>query len=416
MPEVEIHDGIRLRANEEWATSDLDLSVVSTVLTWGSSAEETTIQMRGAPCGGSSTHLAKETRAGSTPPATNPVNADTDLPRRVRRGVLADMVKNSTLFRQNLRTMLANADFSQRTFGNNPPDGWTLAAGAMGTDFDVETSTVESGPCAARMMTNTGSLQSSACMVNAKTVLQIEARVRASAASINAVVSADFLDSAGASLGAAVPILPAYTPAATGTWYTARAQYQAPAGARYFRLKLSRTGAGGGSIYFDRVQVTPLKPNFLATPTSTQTITNKAPPAKVSWGTESFDWGANFDNVTNYRFTAPESGFYEFSAQVQMQATAGFSLGAVALYKNGSLWIGGAPTGGTASGGPKVPTWGGSATVNANWAQPRVDSGLQYLAGGDYVEVYAYSENSGGANGVVQTSQGFFSGKLMANE
>lgn len=413
MPELELHDSLRLRANNEWATADLDLSVVGLGVSLGSD-EETTIQMRGAPCGGHVTQLARETRAGNQPPATNPLTADVDMPRRLRRGIQADLAKNSVMIRSNLRTILNNGDFSARSLGANPPDGWTAAAGAFGTDLDVETSTVESGPCSVKFANNTGVLQSSTCMVNASTVLQLEARVRVSAASITSNLDADFLDANGNSLG--ISSLLSYTPSATNTWYTARAQYQVPASARYFRLRLRRSGAGVGNLFFDRVQVTPLKPAFLCAPSATQTITDKAIPAKVQWGTKTYDWGGNFDSTTNHRFTCPEAGFYEFSAYVQMQASGGVSLGVVALYKNGSLWIGGQPTGGTATGGAKVPTWGGVATTNANWAQPRVDSGTQYLSQGDYIEVYAYSENSTAANGVVQTTQAGFTGRLISVE
>lgn len=61
---------------------------------------------------------------------------------------------------------------------------------------------------------------------------------------------------------------------------------------------------------------------------------------KVSLNTKEFDTGTNFDSTTNYRFTAPITGYYLITAAVKI-GTAGIgttSFGTGALYKNGSAY------------------------------------------------------------------------------
>lgn len=98
---------------------------------------------------------------------------------------------------------------------------------------------------------------------------------------------------------------------------------------------------------------------------------------KVQLNTEDFDVGSNFDNATNYRFTAPANGKYFFSGQIGL-TTAGASSGVplrAALYKNGSaaIFTSIEPGSGSASAIPRL-------AVNKLFA----------LNANDYIELFAY--------------------------
>ena len=94
---------------------------------------------------------------------------------------------------------------------------------------------------------------------------------------------------------------------------------------------------------------------------------------KVSLNTKAFDTSGNFDNVTNYRFTAPIAGFYHFTALVTSGATPVGSWQAV-IYKNGSASIYGTIAGAIA--------FEGSAATNTI-----------SLAQNDYIELFVIASN-----------------------
>lgn len=58
---------------------------------------------------------------------------------------------------------------------------------------------------------------------------------------------------------------------------------------------------------------------------------------KVNFDTKLYDTSGNFDAITNFRFTAPVSGFYHFSWAVESSASA--SRWIAALYKNTSTEV-----------------------------------------------------------------------------
>lgn len=97
---------------------------------------------------------------------------------------------------------------------------------------------------------------------------------------------------------------------------------------------------------------------------------------KVQLDTETFDVGGDFDNDTNYRFTAPVTGYYQVNTLVTWSGLAGSDF-YVKIYKNGTGII-------TAS----------IHGVTSN-ATSRAISDLVYLEATNYVELYVY-QNSGG--------------------
>ncbi len=108
---------------------------------------------------------------------------------------------------------------------------------------------------------------------------------------------------------------------------------------------------------------------------------------KVQYNTKEYDTGGNYDNTTNYRFTAPVAGFYYVNATVQvLQGTAASVDCSLRIHKNGSFYRKGGNIKGVAY--PQV------------WV-----SSLIQLEANDYIEIYiidivagASIEGSSGSN------------------
>jgi hypothetical protein len=114
--------------------------------------------------------------------------------------------------------------------------------------------------------------------------------------------------------------------------------------------------------------------------------------AKIQFDTESFDTGGSYDNVTNYRFTAPVTGFYFFNFNVQ---TGNLVTNLIAsFFKNGSEY--------------KRYRYGANASTGAGIA----GSDLMSLTAGDYVEVHCFAN----ATTAMDTGEGraFFTGFLVS--
>jgi len=91
-------------------------------------------------------------------------------------------------------------------------------------------------------------------------------------------------------------------------------------------------------------------------------------PTKLALDTKEFDTSSNFDSTTNYRFTAPIAGFYQFNARFSVAASSAVSY--IALYKNG------------------VESRRGSlGKANAEYQGVTISTMLS-LAATDYIEVY----------------------------
>lgn len=112
------------------------------------------------------------------------------------------------------------------------------------------------------------------------------------------------------------------------------------------------------------------------------TIAAGSSPTKVALQTKIYDTSTNFDATTNYRFTVPIAGFYQFNGGVQLFVTNTVLVFAF-LYKNGGLLRTGT-TGMNASGG---------ANNIASFA-----GGSFQLAANDYIELWASSSQASTSN------------------
>lgn len=116
---------------------------------------------------------------------------------------------------------------------------------------------------------------------------------------------------------------------------------------------------------------------------------------KVAFDTKTFDFGANFDVVTNNRFVAPVAGLYQFESTVKNSGSADYIQ--IALYKNGAQ-----------------AKMGGGAIEAAGAIQMGLTvSGLLQLAVGDYVEVW-YFDNGTNQTGLTGAPNTFFDGFLVS--
>lgn len=124
---------------------------------------------------------------------------------------------------------------------------------------------------------------------------------------------------------------------------------------------------------------------FKARRTSNQALGDLT-ATKIQFTTETYDVGSNFDSTTNYRFTAPATGYYRFNGGVNYAATA--TRGALILYVNGS---------------PAETFADISATVVRNMS----GAADLNLTAGDYVELYGFRSGAG------NITEAYFCGELL---
>lgn len=116
--------------------------------------------------------------------------------------------------------------------------------------------------------------------------------------------------------------------------------------------------------------------------------------AKISFDTEVFDTNSNFDSTTNYRYTAPVNGFYQFNARTYTSVGSGGNAYIISIYKNGVQY---------ANGTGNIQ---GAGTSGFGLAL----SEFMQLTAGDYIEIYVYGNGNAGATG---TTGNMFAGFLV---
>lgn len=114
---------------------------------------------------------------------------------------------------------------------------------------------------------------------------------------------------------------------------------------------------------------------------------------KVNFDTKDFDPQSNFDSSTNFRFTAPISGYYQFNWMIGVPISGAGTDIVAALYKNGTAVAWGAEAG--ASGGA-------------------IGGGLFQATANDYFEVFVSTVNLVALNVGGSPRKTYFSGYLVA--
>lgn len=109
-----------------------------------------------------------------------------------------------------------------------------------------------------------------------------------------------------------------------------------------------------------------------------QSLNTGGSPVKVNFNTEDFDIASNYDNVTNYRFTAPSAWYYEISAYGEITSLSTGQNCYLYIYKNGAA----------------VKTMN-SMFKGANYRECLTCRYILSLAASDYIEVFAAQQASG---------------------
>jgi len=161
--EVDVQDVATFLTNRIMHTGDQKkLAVHGVRHTFGDSCT-TNISTRGKPSVGFNRWLVLDTRPGmGKPPTIDPFNTLTDMTVGQLVPYVTGLLDRTGYFAGGKFLQVRNPDFSSWTRGvDNPPDGWSVAGGAVwGTDIQEESSVVASGGHAVRFLNNTGSLVS----------------------------------------------------------------------------------------------------------------------------------------------------------------------------------------------------------------------------------------------------------------
>ena len=99
---------------------------------------------------------------------------------------------------------------------------------------------------------------------------------------------------------------------------------------------------------------------------------------KIQLNSEFYDTNNAFDTGVNYRFTAPQAGYYSVNGNVSIVATSGHTGGAAAVYKNGVYYCAG----------------NYNAAATAQQGNYSVATNM-YLNIGDYLELWGYGTGTG---------------------
>ena len=138
-------------------------------------------------------------------------------------------------------------------------------------------------------------------------------------------------------------------------------------------------------------------PSFLAYQTGAQTLSN-ATHTKISYNTEVFDTGGNYDHSTNYRFTPTTAGKYVVGAKIKFNNCASSRVYTM-IYKNGSEY-------------ERSEKRNDSSGTDPD---PISNLIIDFNGSSDYVEVYGLQESGGNidTNVGVVTRMYFFAYKLI---
>jgi hypothetical protein len=162
-----------------------------------------------------------------------------------------------------------------------------------------------------------------------------------------------------------------------------------------------QNAAGGGQLSAAAISSLDLSLQTLSNPYSFSVYKGTAQnvgtgATKVLFDSEEYDTNNNFDNVTNFRYTAPVTGKYQINFTVSMtSAGAGTNITAY-LYKNGSQ------------------VWLQNVDANAGFSPGVTHAKDHFLSAGDFLEVYIATSVAAKALDVTLLYNNSFSGHLIS--
>lgn len=159
--EADLNDMLRFRPTPGLFTAAQTLAVQQVTHSFGERST-TTVQLRGKPSVGFKRWLRLEARPGNGKPGVlDPSAALTAEPVGSMLQVFRNILDRSSYLTGGKFVQVRNPDFASFSAGlSNPPDGWSMAAGAWATDANVEVSSQLSGGKAIRLSTTTAQLRS----------------------------------------------------------------------------------------------------------------------------------------------------------------------------------------------------------------------------------------------------------------
>lgn len=267
-----------------------------------------------------------------------------------------------------------------------PPDGWSAAVGTWGTDMDRNTSVTFLGANSVEFKnTATASVEllSDYIPVAAGGTYLLNAWWR-TAASGTVSVGVSWYNSAKTSVGSAaqggIPTV--------GSWTEYRTIRVAPSTAAYARVRAVRT-TPSITAYCAWAGIQLHKPMFRAWLGSNQSVSH-ATLTKLQLNQEDFDYGANFDKTTNYRFIAPYDCVVAVTGAVSFDTVTGN--GFVSIYKNG------------------VEAARGTRPYASGHDLNSTVATILELSGGDYLELYGLQRHGSARNAQAGTALTYMTG------
>lgn len=115
--------------------------------------------------------------------------------------------------------------------------------------------------------------------------------------------------------------------------------------------------------------------------------------AKINFDAKDYDTGSDYDAVTNFRFTARTSGFYQFDYLVGAPVSSGSTDTVAAIYKNGTIYA-----------------WGQELPVGGNM----IGNKSIQLTAGDYIEIFAANVGTVALNVGGSPRKTYFEGVLIS--
>jgi len=342
LPEMEVNDFLRIRADNIQSTSDQDVAVMH----FEHGPGGTTMQMRGMPAGGTVNHLEKGAAPGvAPPPLLDPAGNGWTLPPRMAKGVLG-LLESTGLARAGRHALLRNPAFANRNFGlNRPPDGWFMQVGTWGTDARVTTTAADvfTGRNALELVDsgNTLRLVTELIPVTDGRVLDVLfAAKKASSGAGNLAIEIDWLDDAAAP--ALISTTAAFSKDLGTTYESAHAYGKAPAGARWARVALERSNANDVSVFVGMLDVTVR--HVEATVYLGSDVDTSSGWSAKAWNTVPMDQATYnedeaFDTASTFQFTAKRSGPHIVSARATVDYNGAGQITQLAVLVDGTSRI-----------------------------------------------------------------------------
>jgi len=270
---------------------------IKTITSTFDDSPRTSVQLRGKPALGFKRWLAVETRNGKGAIAS-PLDALTDLRAGPRLQIVRELLDQTRYFTGGKFLAIRNQEFEAFSAGlQNPPDGWSMQAGAWATDAIVST-TAQSGARSVRLVNTTAALRSDFVVLPAGSLnapFSLEALWQRVAGDDSLQVDVEWY-SAAKTLLATTSLFPGSgtygfpaVPATTGAWFTSRAQGFMPPNAlsRYVRIIVRgrQVGAAFSAILVDNISMYR---------TSREVLAGNGGSTPALWGATAV--GANFYN------------------------------------------------------------------------------------------------------------------------